>query len=240
MTHSTVCSMTYKFFWLTSHFFGHLAWMDENADARCDSAGRWLCNFYFHLRHFTDTHPFNDPLSGTIRVNLCQKGWPSCRPTNSVKALTVLHYITLTTLDHIGAAGELVRLSWQLVWVRRHRSWLTVNWNWRLWRLVSRSFGSSRTSWSPWIHTPAMNSAISSCSWPVSISSSLARAPCIGVVIITCLYCLHRWLGSRVVSVVDSGTEGPGFKSQLWCCRVTVLGKLFTLVVPLFTKQRNW
>ena len=48
------------------------------------------------------------------------------------------------------------------------------------------------------------------------------------------------WLGSRVVSVLDSGTEGPGFKSQPRRCRVTVLGKLFTLIVPLFAKQRNW
>jgi len=42
-----------------------------------------------------------------------------------------------------------------------------------------------------------------------------------------------RWLDSRVVSVLDSGTEGPGFKSQLLCCRVTVLGKLFTPIVPI-------
>jgi len=49
-----------------------------------------------------------------------------------------------------------------------------------------------------------------------------------------------RWLASRVVSVLDSGAEGPGFKSQSRCCRVTVLGKLFTPIVPLFTKQRNW
>ena len=47
------------------------------------------------------------------------------------------------------------------------------------------------------------------------------------------------WLGSRVVSVLDSGTEGPGFKSQSRRCRVTVLGKLFTPIVPLFTKQQN-
>ena len=48
------------------------------------------------------------------------------------------------------------------------------------------------------------------------------------------------WLGSRVVSVLDSGAEAPGFKSQPRRCRVTVLGKLFTPIVPLFTKQRNW
>jgi len=51
---------------------------------------------------------------------------------------------------------------------------------------------------------------------------------------------IYGWLGSRVVSVLDSGSERPGFKSQLRCCRVTVLGKLFTPIVPLFTKQRNW
>ena len=45
---------------------------------------------------------------------------------------------------------------------------------------------------------------------------------------------------SRVVSVLDSGAEGPGFKSQSRRCRVTVLGKLFTHIVPLFTKQQNW
>jgi len=48
------------------------------------------------------------------------------------------------------------------------------------------------------------------------------------------------WLGSRVVSVLDSCAEGPGFKSQSRRCQATVLGKLFTPVVPLFTKQRNW
>jgi len=48
------------------------------------------------------------------------------------------------------------------------------------------------------------------------------------------------WLGSRVVSVLDSGTVGPGFKLQPRRCRVTVLGKLFTPIVPLFTKQQNW
>jgi len=47
-------------------------------------------------------------------------------------------------------------------------------------------------------------------------------------------------LGSRVVSVLDSGAEGLGFKSQPRRCRVTVLGKLFTPIVPRFTKQQNW
>jgi len=34
----------------------------------------------------------------------------------------------------------------------------------------------------------------------------------------------NGWLGSRVVCVLDSGAEGPGFKSQPRRCRVTVLG----------------
>ena len=41
----------------------------------------------------------------------------------------------------------------------------------------------------------------------------------------------YGWLRSRVVSVLHSGAEGPGFKSQSRCCRVTVLGKLFTPIV---------
>jgi len=53
-------------------------------------------------------------------------------------------------------------------------------------------------------------------------------------------YIIRGWLGSRVVSVLDSGVERPGFKSQSRRCRVTVLGKLFIPIVPLFTKQQNW
>jgi len=48
----------------------------------------------------------------------------------------------------------------------------------------------------------------------------------------------RRLLGGRVVSVLDSGAEGPGFKSQPQ--RKLVLGKLFTPIVPLFIKQQNW
>ena len=61
------------------------------------------------------------------------------------------------------------------------------------------------------------------------------------VCVYVCMYVYaDGWLGSRVVSVLDSVAEGPGFKSQPRRCRVTVLGKLFTPIVPLFTKQRNW
>ena len=40
-----------------------------------------------------------------------------------------------------------------------------------------------------------------------------------------------------MVSVLDSGAEGPGFKSQPRRCRITVLGcSLFTPIVPLFNQ----
>ena len=48
----------------------------------------------------------------------------------------------------------------------------------------------------------------------------------------------NGWLGSRVVSVLDSDAEGPGFESQPRRCRVTVLGKLLIPIVPLFTNSK--
>ena len=49
------------------------------------------------------------------------------------------------------------------------------------------------------------------------------------------IYASYQRDGRPVVSVLDSGVEGPGFKSQS-----RRLGKLFTPIVPLFTKQQNW
>ena len=51
---------------------------------------------------------------------------------------------------------------------------------------------------------------------------------------------LFRYNTSRVVSMLDSGAEGPGFKSQPQRCQITVSGRLFTPIVPLFTMQQNW
>ena len=63
----------------------------------------------------------------------------------------------------------------------------------------------------------------------------------------THVMCVHNfmlllpgWLGSRVVRVLDSGVEVLEFKLQSRCCRVTVLGKLFAPIVPMFTKLQNW
>jgi len=49
-------------------------------------------------------------------------------------------------------------------------------------------------------------------------------------------------LGGSVAKWLACWTQaqGSGFKSQSRRCRVTVLGKLFTPTVPLFTKQQNW
>jgi len=44
------------------------------------------------------------------------------------------------------------------------------------------------------------------------------------------------WLGGRVVSVPDSGSEKHWFKSQSRRCRVADLGKLFTPIVPRETQ----
>jgi len=74
----------------------------------------------------------------------------------------------------------------------------------------------------------------------VSISISITRKYGEKKYQIFCSYSGVWWLGSRVVSVLDSGAERPGFKSPLRRCRVTVLGKLFTPTVPLFTEQQNW
>jgi len=50
------------------------------------------------------------------------------------------------------------------------------------------------------------------------------------------LHTVHKTVGSRVVSTLDWGAEGPGFKSQPRRCRVTVLGKLLTPIVKVMVK----
>jgi len=52
-----------------------------------------------------------------------------------------------------------------------------------------------------------------------------------------CLTNYVGWLGSRVVSVLDSCAEGPGFKSQPRRCQV--LGKSLTPIVPLFSESES-
>jgi len=71
------------------------------------------------------------------------------------------------------------------------------------------------------------------------ISTKYATEICGNHFVIYSIYSMCGSIGSRVVSVLDSGA-GPGFKSEQRRCRLTVLGKLFTPIVPLFAKQRNW
>ena len=59
------------------------------------------------------------------------------------------------------------------------------------------------------------------------------------VTLLNCYYYKNGWFGSRVISVLDLGAEGPGFISQPRRCRVIVLGKLIP-IVPVFAKQQNW
>ena len=76
--------------------------------------------------------------------------------------------------------------------------------------------------------------------WLASFLQEWNQSLCWNCCILSAITKYCGWRGSRVVSVLDSGAEGPGFKSQLLRCRVTVLGKLSTPIVPLFTKQQNW
>ena len=135
-----------------------------------------------------------------------QAGCPSCRPTNSVKALKAgsteaLHDTTSQRIEEM----EFERYG------RRTCSKLCA----------SRPATTRRP--------PQV--------WSASSTASFVIDPYFGRYLnfFTC-----RWLGNRVVSVLDSGAKGPGFTSQSRRCRVTVLGKLFTPIVPLFTKQQNW
>jgi len=51
------------------------------------------------------------------------------------------------------------------------------------------------------------------------------------------------WLGSRVVSVLDSGAVGPAARVQIAVAMLSgnsLIGKLLTPIVLLLTKQRNW
>jgi len=79
---------------------------------------------------------------------------------------------------------------------------------------------------------PHEGGSIASFSYPTSST----------MVIIIHYYCSK---GGSVVEWLACWTQaqkgpGPGFKSQSRCCRVTVLGKLFTPIMPVFTKQQNW
>ena len=68
-------------------------------------------------------------------------------------------------------------------------------------------------------------------------SSSLAFSA--GVDQFTCTV-PDRCYTHEIGLMLDSCARAWVQKSQARRCRVTVLGKLFTPIVPLFIKQRNW
>jgi len=99
----------------------------------------------------------------------------------------------------------------------------------------NQSFGQARRSFVTYTldpHRPCQHAArASTVTWRPSQRCDTENTICIGS---------RGWLDSRVVSVLDSGAEGPRFKAQSRRCRVTVVGKLFAPIVPPFTMQQNW
>ena len=75
-----------------------------------------------------------------------------------------------------------------------------------------------------WMHScPAHCSRLSNTSQPTSANSDGSLLDVIVTIRPVLSYCIihnlclqYGWLGSWVVSVLDSGAEGPGFKSQPW------------------------
>ena len=58
-------------------------------------------------------------------------------------------------------------------------------------------------------------------------ATTLLDIHCVSFIFL-CLVSLLGWLGSRVVSVLDSGAEGSGFKSQSRRCRVSLRQTVYT------------
>ena len=137
----------------------------------------------------THTHPFNGPLSGTTWVSRYQKG--------------------KTNLDFPEARDS----EWQ--WHQLGRMQVCT--------LLERNSHAS---------TPPLSFLQARCPSCRPTNSVKALEAKIAETKVSFFAVYFGWLGSRVVSVLDSGAEGPGFKSQPRLCRVTVLGKLFTPIVP--------
>jgi len=67
------------------------------------------------------------------------------------------------------------------------------------------------------VYLKLLGSCGCACSWNINVRSMLHRKN-----MFTCIHTIAWFYNSRVVSVLDSGAEGPGFKSQSRRCRVTV------------------
>ena len=113
---------------------------------------------------------------------------------SSVQILCCEQTFSQQTVKIIRVWSDLNRLTW---WLRRGRS----------------------CSWLTWVKRHIHNTTVFIC----LVSLANWRNSSTGQIKSLCIS-LHTtwWLGSRVVSVLDSGAEGPGFKSQSRRCRVTV------------------
>ena len=184
-----------------------------------------------------------------------QAGYSSWRPTNGVKTLMAK---TIIQLYHIYNTARLSRSTWN---VFNSCSLDVLKINWALPALVSmqpistnRQHECNKATWNA---CEIWSSLLLKMFGKQKTCDSKHKLTCftnlhsVGSLHphewLDGLYHTHRffrttlaWLGIRVVSVLNSGAEGPGFKSQSRRCRVTVLGKLFTPIEHLFTKQQNW
>ena len=133
-----------------------------------------------------------------------------------------------------------VRWLWPLAGAAAGAGCIICRWSWA--SATSRQSGCQRTRRSRCssFKKTSMRRQEDEC-WRVSCCRSRPTTlrAWVGAEPVTLLAYQSGWLGSRVFCVLDSGAEGPGFRSRPRCCPVTVVGKLFTPVVPLFTKQRN-
>ena len=165
----------------------------------------------------------------------------------SAKQLIVGHttyenYMLLTALINFDTVSRRRLLYQFLCWSLCQRECRSVGWTWvqQCVLVISSSYNATST-------TPAVLGPRASIVFISIIVDNVKRRYRQQKVIDTPLQAhfftgvpKYGWLGSRVVSVLDSGAEGPRFKLQSRRCRVTVLSKLFTPIVPQFTKQLSW
>ena len=172
----------------------------------------------------TDNHASTPPLS------FLQAGCPSCRPANSVEARN-------TKLRLLFASENAV------CWCRSERDVVKAGLRWinadrgsragHVGHVIGRCVNFDR------LHPQELV-------WLSTAEPYVLDDPTVRQAIYSANWSALRPVGHLVGSVAEwlacwtLGAEGSGFKSQPQRCLVTVLGKLFTPIVPLFTKQRNW
>ena len=100
-------------------------------------------------------------------------------------------------------------------WNREKKRCVLRGW-FRVWNDATRSV---RRSCRIWRASWAVRREVCLRSWPTAAGTHLCCHSCVSLVSLTSVFIIASfavggWLRSRVVSVLDSGEEGPGFKSQ--------------------------